>query len=199
MAWPPPGLDKWRLARRVAVGLAAVARAAGDPVALATPGERAPRVLPPRTRAGVLGEISRALDELAPGGEGSLAAAMRALGGCARLVVVADFLGEEEALLQLAREHIAAGGEVHAVHVVAREELDPPGRAILATDPERPEVRRALADATREGYLSAFRAWRESLARTWRVAGATLTVARTDEPAERVVRRVVGGGAEPAA
>ena len=197
MAWPEPELDKWRLARRVAVGLAAVARAAGDPVALAVPGDAAPRVLPPRTRAGVLGEIARALDDARPG-SGSLVEAARALRGCTRLVIVADFLGEEEALLHLAREQIAAGGEVHAVHVVAREELDPPARALLATDPEHPGVRRALAESTRAGYLEAFRAWREGLARAWRVTGATLTTARTDEPAEHAVRRVVGGGAEGA-
>jgi uncharacterized protein (DUF58 family) len=192
MAYPEPGLDKWRLARRLAVGLAAVARAAGDPVALAIPGPAATRVLPPRTRAGVLGEIARALDDARPAG-GSLVDATRALRGCARLVVVADFLGEEDALLRLAREHIAAGGEVHGVHVVAREELDPPHRAILATDPERPELHRALADATRGAYLEAFGAWRDALGRAWRVAGAAMTMARTDEPAEHVVRRIVGG------
>ena len=195
MAWPEPDLDKWRLARRVAVGLAAVARAAGDPVALAVPDEGAPRVLPPRTRAGVLGEIARALDDARPDG-GSLVDAARALHGCTRLVIVADFLGEEDALLHLAREVIAAGGEVHAVHILAREELDPPARAVMATDPERPELQRALAERTRAGYLEAFGAWRESLARAWRVAGATLTPARTDEPAEHIVRRVVGGVAE---
>jgi uncharacterized protein (DUF58 family) len=196
MAFPEPSRDKWRLARSIAVGLAAIARAAGDPVALAVPGPSAPRVLPPRTRAGVLGEIARALDESRPAG-GSLVDAVRALRGCARLVVVADFLGEEEALLRLARAHIAAGGEVHAVHIVAREELDPPHRAMLATDPEHPAVRRALADSTRDAYRQAFAAWRDSLGRAWRVAGATMTVARTDEPAERAVRRIVRG-AEPA-
>jgi uncharacterized protein (DUF58 family) len=192
MAFPEPGLDKWRLARRIAVGLAAVARAAGDPVALAIPGPAGARVLPPRTRAGVLGEIARALDDARPSG-GSIADAVRALRGCARLVVVADFLGEEDELLRMAREHIAAGGDVHAVHVVAREELDPAHRAILATDPERPELHRALADATRDAYLSAFGAWRDALGRAWRVAGGTMTLARTDEPAEHVVRRIVGG------
>ena len=45
-----------------------------------------------------------------------------------RIAIVSDFLGDAEALLRASHERIIGGGEVDAVHVVAREELDPPRR-----------------------------------------------------------------------
>ena len=62
---------------------------------------------------------------------------------------------------------------------------------VLARDlPEAPELRRALVEATRAGYVETFAAWRAGLARTWRDAGAGFTEVVTDEPAEHAVRRI---------
>ena len=69
------------------------------------------------------------------------------------LVVISDFLGEArnaEAAMRLAA---AAGAEVFAVHVVADEELDPPERTFMATDPERSDVRRAMSEAEPGGQV----------------------------------------------
>jgi hypothetical protein len=77
------------------------------------------------------------------------------------------------------------------VHVVAAEELDPPRRAVLAVDPERPAVRRALVDANRDAYLAAFAEWRSAAARRWREAGAAFALASTAERADVLVRRIV--------
>jgi hypothetical protein len=88
----------------------------------------------------------------------------------------------------------AAGADVHAVHVVAAEELAPPAGALLLEDPEAPTRRRPLdGGAVRREYEAQFAAWRAELARTWRDAGASYTLVRADQPAAREVRRVIQG------
>ena len=61
---------KWRAACAVAVGLAAVAYAAGDPVGLVVADGAGARVVAPRSRRGVVFEIARALDATTPAGAG---------------------------------------------------------------------------------------------------------------------------------
>jgi uncharacterized protein (DUF58 family) len=191
MAFPTATLAKWHTARRLAVGLAAVAHADGDPVGLVVPAAGGVRRLPPRTRRGVVAEVARTLDGVEPGGSASVGAALGGGPAHARVAVVSDFLGDEEGILRGARQWLAAGGEAHAVHVVAREELEPAELGILATDPEDASVRRPLVEASRAEYVAAFAAWRERLARLWRDAGGSYTMVVTDEPVERAVRRVV--------
>ena len=94
-------------------------------------------------------------------------------------------------MLRAASVHVVAGGEVHLIHIVAREELDPPRRAILAADPEEPTLQRLLADSTRRGYLEAFGEWRTSMAQRWRAAGASYVEVAADEDAAHAVRRIV--------
>ena len=191
MAFPDPGFGKWRVARQVAVALSAIVHADGDPVGLmiAEPGD--PRGLAPRSRRGVTAEVARLLDATPPRGSVALGRAVAAARVSGRVVIISDFLGDGEAVLRVAREQIVAGGEAHAVHIVSRDELDPPPRAILAADPEDEAVRRPLADRTREAYRSAFSQWRAALATDWRGAGASYTMIRDDEPADRAVRRIV--------
>jgi hypothetical protein len=83
------------------------------------------------------------------------------------------------------------GAEVYAVHVVAREELDPPAQALLVSDPENAQLRRPLTAETRRDYLNAFGAWRDDLRREWVAAGAVYTMVSTEEPADRAVRRII--------
>jgi len=194
MAYPSESHEKWRLACALAVGLAAVAHASGDPVGLLVPTPSGARRLAPRTRHGVVGEIARALAEVRPEGAHALAPLLAPLASGGRLVIVSDFLGEsdgEDALRSAAAAYAAAGGEVYAVHVVAAEELDPPRRAVLAIDPERPALRRALVDANRAEYVAAFAEWRASTARCWREIGASFVSVSTDERPHVAVRRVV--------
>jgi len=91
-----------------------------------------------------------------------------------------------------AGEVAAAGGEVHAIHIVADEELDPPARSILAVDPEDASLMRPLVADSRAAYLERFAAWRTELSASWRAEGLSYTLARVSEPASRVVRRVAG-------
>ena len=190
MAFPLATQGKWEQACRIAIGLAAVAHSAGDPVGLVVPGEKGVAALPPRTRRGVIAEAARLLETVVPAGSASLVPALALVKPTQRVVLISDFLGEDDRLLRAARERIAAGADVLAIHIVAREELDPPGAAIIAIDPERAELKRSLVDETREGYRSAFATWRAELARAWREAGVAFFEVPSDEAADHAVRRI---------
>ena len=192
MAYPDRTLGKWKAARDVAVGLAAVAHTSRDPVGLVVVSGDGMRQLPPRTRRGIVGELARALGDVTPRGSRALAPAMSGIRSRIRVAIVSDFLGDADDLRRRAGEVAAAGGEVHAIHMVADEELDPPARSFLAVDPEDASVARPFVAEARPAYLERFGAWRTELAASWRAEGLSYTVARVSEPASRVVRRVAG-------
>jgi hypothetical protein len=106
------------------------------------------------------------------------------------VAIVSDFLGDEGDLRAAAAQLAAAGREVHVVHVVHADELDPPRGTSLLTDPEDPQLKRPITDSTLRRYLEIFGAWREQLARDWRMAGTYYTAVATTEPIARAVRRV---------
>ena len=190
MVYPADAASKWRHARRLAVALAAVAHAGGDPVGLMVTGQTVDR-LPARTRRGTVGEIARAVDAMRPGGPDRLADAISHGQVLDRTVVISDFLSDEDALIRAGRQLVAQGTELHAVHVIARDELDPPPGTYIAVDPERPALRRPFDDEMHTKYRERFAAWRDALADRWREAGAHYTAVVSDEPADRAVRRVV--------
>ncbi len=204
MAFPPDAADrdKWAQARRIALGLAAVARADGDPIGLMVAGGSAAgegaalRTLAPRSRRGVLAEIARVLGGTRAGGSAALAAALAEARTIQRLVVLTDFLGDADGLLRVAREHVVGGGEVYAVHIIADQELDPPRRPVTAVDPEDRSVRRALTEDTRDEYRARLGAWCDAIALAWRAAGAHYALVPTGEAADRAVRRITGGNRE---
>lgn len=190
MAFPAPAHDKWRTAALVALGLAGVAHAAGDPVGLIVAAGQGVRRAPPRTRRGALPELARILAAATPDGAPPLAPLLAGL-RAGRVAVVSDFLGDRDATVRALRALVAAGTDVHAVHVVAREELEPAG-TFLAVDPESREVRRPFDPGARERYRAAFDAWRRETARALRGAGATVTEVATGELPAHAVRRIAG-------
>lgn len=190
MAFPEDTFGKWRLAAEVALALAAVAQGQGDPIGLVVAGERGAYRVAARARRDVLGEIARVLGAVRPGGSPSLAPQLGAL-TTPRLAIVTDLLGDADALLAAARLHVAAAGEVHLVHVVARAELELPPRDRVVRDPERAEVERVADAEARREYAERFAAWRRETADAWRAAGASLTLVCDDEPPARAVRRIV--------
>ena len=196
MAYPEKTLGKWNHARRLAIGLTSIAHASGDPVAVAVVTDHGVVRTTPRTRRGVVAECARVVDDTTPHGPIELGDAMQHAQSARRLVVISDFLGDIDAMLKPARALLSEGGEVVAIHVVAREELAPAAEAILATDPEKAEVRRALTPDTASAYTRAFAEWRDWLAREWRAAGAQYEMTVTDESADRVVRRIARGERE---
>jgi uncharacterized protein (DUF58 family) len=190
MAFPSPDLGKWKLARELAVGLAAVAHAEADPVGL-TIASDSPMVFAPRARRSVLLEMMRALDSTAPSGSVDIAPLVSSA-RAARLVVITDLLGDADAMLAAAKLRVASKGEVILVHIVATEEIDPPEQALLAVDPEDPTMRRLLDGAMRSQYRERFESWMEEVAALSRSAGIRYVRALTDEPASHLVRRVAG-------
>src|SRR4051812_31456589 len=128
MAFPAPTLGKWRLASELAIGLAAVARSSADPVGLviARTGQSTQRA--PRARRGQIDELTRAIEVIEPGGDEALAPALVAAARTSgRIVVISDFLGDAADVIESAARAATSGREVHALHVVAAEEIDPSG------------------------------------------------------------------------
>ncbi len=201
MAYPEATLEKWHHARRIALGLAAVAHRGSDPVGLAVATERGAVRLPLRTRRGVVHEMARALRGVEPGGSPDLSGLLASLRGSGRLVIVSDMLsGKEDGadpILRTAAHFCAAGREVFAIHVLHPLELDPPARAMRVVDPERSDLRRPLVGASRRHYLERFAEWREMQASAWRQAGANYVQTRSDEPTAHAVRRIVRAEAAP--
>jgi uncharacterized protein (DUF58 family) len=191
MAFPIATNAKWMLAAQLGVGLGAVARNGGDPVGLVIAGEE-PLMLAPRMRRSVTHEIIRAVSAARPGGDTPLSPSVSIAaqtGG--RLVVVTDFLGDAGELLAVARRWVAAGREVHAVHVIAPEELDPSREALTVADPEAPGLRRALTSGTRDSYLAVFGAWRDRIAHDFSDAGVTYATAVVgEETPDHLIRRI---------
>lgn len=190
MDFPLATQGKWMQSCRIAIGLAAVAHAAGDPVGVLVAGAGGIARLAPRTRRGVIAEAARMLESVAPEGRATLLPALSLVRPSQRIVLISDFLADDDDLLRDARERITAGAEILAVHIVAREEIDPGPAAAIAVDPEQPELKRSLADETHEGYRDAFAQWRAELARAWRAAGAAFFEVATDEGADHSIRRI---------
>lgn len=192
MAFPVETAGKWALASSIAIGLAAVARSSADPVGLVISREGSSVQLPPRTRMGVIHEMIRAVAELEPGGREPLSpsfdAAVRVSG---RIVLITDFLGDAEDLLGNAARAVVGGKEVHALHVVAAEEIDLPKGMRLVSDPESPDVRRPLTGDARDAYAAAYSRWRDTIAHDWGDAGVayTMTIAGQEEP-DHLIRRL---------
>jgi len=192
MAFPEDTQAKWKLAVDLTLGLASVALSAGDPVGLLVAHRAAPPRTPARSRRGTLSEMAATLQGMQPANGVPLAPLLADARPGVRVVVISDFLGDEEQTRTSASALLAAHCDVHAVHVVAREELDPPSQAIRAMDPEEPSIVRPLDEGMRARYLANFAGWRQSVAASWRQAGATFSVVTTDEDPAMGVRRVIG-------
>lgn len=192
MAFPVATQAKWKLAAQLGVGLGAVARNSGDPVGMVIVRGDDPLVLAPRTRRSVTHDLIRAVSETRPGGATPLSPSVStAAQSAGRVVIVTDFLGDAAELLNVASRWVVAGREVHAIHIVAKEELDPSHESVMVSDPEMPDVRRPLVGEARDRYLETFGAWRDALAHDWSDAGVSYTLGVTgDETPDHLIRRV---------
>jgi hypothetical protein len=135
--------------------------------------------------------MMRALDATTPKGSTALASFI-ASARASRLVVITDLLGDFDDVLAAARLRVASRSEVIVVHIVAEEELDPPGDALLAVDPEAPAMRRILDGELRIAYRDAFTRWLDDSATALRAAGVRYVRAMTNEAAPHLVRRIAG-------
>ena len=192
MAFPTDTRAKWKLAVDLTLGLASVALASGDPVGLIVAHPHAPPRGPARSRRGTLSEMAATLGGIAPTGSEPLATFLADARPGVRVVLVSDFLGDEPAVRQSAGALLAAHCDVHAVHVVAQEELAPARQAIRAIDPENASIVRPLDEVMLSRYSANFAEWRRRIAASWRHAGATWTMVTTSEDPAMAVRRVIG-------
>ncbi|HEU4996376.1 MAG TPA: hypothetical protein VFT29_16275, partial [Gemmatimonadaceae bacterium] len=177
----------------IALGLTSVAIGDGDAVGISVATRAGEQIIPPRRRRDILhdaAELFQAID-VRKGGDASVAGALTRVVAEPRLVVITDFLGESERALAELRVASAAGSEVFAIHVAAEQELDPPSRTFTATDPEKPEFRRAMTSVNRREYLSAFASWRERIAGELHAMHAHYVLTSTAEPVRDAVRRIV--------
>lgn len=192
MNFPEGPGSKWALAQQLAVALVAVAHAGGDPAGVMVAGH--PRAtIQPRARRGVVAEVIRMLHDIPVAGanplSGCLSLSARAT---PRVAIISDFLGDLDETVRVGREIMASGRDVYALHVVASEEIDPPGPISLVSDPEADDLRRSVTSGTRTGYMRAFAEWREETAARWLASGAAYRVIITGaEPVGHAVRRIV--------
>jgi len=194
MDFPAEGdMSKWRMACAVAVGLAAVAHASGDPVGVLALHADGVLRMPPRTRRGTVREIARSLDALRAGGTSALASALMQIPVTARCVLVTDCLGDHAATIKNASVLAAGGAMLECVHIVAREELALPEGVFRAQDPEDAAVWRVTSPDVRTGYATSFDAFRAQVRDQWRALGAGYTEVSTDMAPARAVRVVVAG------
>lgn len=196
MDFPAGRQSKWHVASRFAIALAQVAHQSGDPVGLIIAGDDGPLV-PPRTRRGVVSEIASALDRTMPRGRSTLSTCLTRTELPSRVVLLSDFLDDDPDVLRAATAHQARGGEVLALEVIARGELEPSTSPFTAVDPEDAAIARPFAPAAAADYRGRFAEWRSATARRWRAAGARWIEIVTDEPVARAARRVVAPGMAP--
>jgi uncharacterized protein (DUF58 family) len=185
------GDTKWRQARMLCVGLAAVARAAGDPIGLIiVRGDGTRRVIP-RARGDVVREMMRVVDAQSVDGSPPLAPALEGLRGIDRVVVVSDLLGDADALINRGASLVARGVEVIVAHAIARAELTLGGDRAVAVDPEDAALRRPLSRSAHNAYQDAFGAFRTSMRNRWLATGARYVEVIDDQPPADAVRAVV--------
>ena len=192
MAFPEPTHAKWQLAVNITLGLASVALSSGDPVGLIVSHRSAPPRTPARSRRGTLREMTSILAAIEPSGAAPIAPLVADARPGARIVIVSDFLGDEGAMRVAAGALLAAHSDVHAIHVIAHEELEPSANAIRAVDPEDASIMRPLDETLRARYAANFSNWRSDTAAAWRHVGATWTAVTTGEDPAMGVRRVIG-------
>lgn len=185
------GDAKWRQARMLCVGLAAVGRAAGDPVGLVIARGDGPRRLVPRARGDVVREMIRVVDAMTVDGAPALTPLLEGLRGVERVVLVTDLLGDADALLVRGASLIARGVEVIVVHVVARAELGLGAERVVAVDPEDASVRRPLSRSAHRAYEVDFAAFRTSMRNRWLATGARYACIVDDQPPADAVRSLV--------
>jgi uncharacterized protein (DUF58 family) len=208
MAYPADGRtrSKWDMACQLAMGLVAVAHAAADPVGVLVATASGPLRLSPRTRRGTVADAARTLSGVRAGGGAGGGAGVGANNGDSRLapllatvaprsrvVVLSDALSDLDALLKTAASQVIGGTMLDFVHVVAREELDPPAGVHLARDPVDRAREAVLPARGRSSYTQNFAAFRADVAARWRAIGAGYREVCTDDDAARAVRAVIAG------
>lgn len=163
--------SKYVFSARLAAALAYVGLASEDAVRVGTLRDGTANVLPPKTGTGAIYPILDVFRGVTPSGRTGLAGALKSLAGSARgrgtLILLTDFWEDFErpaeaplpspGLLAALRMLGSRGQDLVAVHVLSREEVEPPQAGPLElTDSETGEkIEITITDAARDAYRSA--------------------------------------------
>jgi uncharacterized protein (DUF58 family) len=187
---------KFEAASRLAAAFGYMALASSERAQVVAAGEGIVREeTPVRGRNGLLG-LLRALSTITPRGGTDLSRALdtivRKSKRAGMLLVLSDFFDSGPLLTSISRA-VAAGHDVALVQVVAPEEIEPAYDGDWALeDAETGAVVEVTMDAAAlEAYALRFAGLCEELRQVARRHRATYVRARTDEPLEGVVRRIV--------
>lgn len=191
MRFPEGSEAKWQAACALVVALASIAQRSGDPVGAVIGAPHGAVTVRARTRIDVLAELVSALGAVRPDGAAGLAETLLPIPERARIVIVSDLLGDEDALRRACAVRGTAGGDVHVLHIVSQLELAPLRETRLVADPEEAVVVRPMDDEGRARYQARFDAWRAETARAWRLAGADYREVLAEDDMAQVVRRAV--------
>jgi len=140
-----------------------------------------------------------ALEAMVPGGRTDFRAAFAAplvrAKGRSLAILLSDFC-DPTGYPQAIRSLQSQGHQVHMIHVVAREELDPPDRGPFKLVDIETGARRpiALSPATVERYRVRFRAYCDELERFATEHELYYARVRSDEPLDRRVRDILRRG-----
>ena len=191
--------SKFEAARELAAAIGYIALANFDSLNVYVLGE-ALRVSSRRLRGkrSVFPLLS-ALEGVTPGGRTDFRSAfavplMRAKGR-SLCIVLSDFCDPTGYPMAL-RSLLSQGHQVHLIHVVAREELDPPERGTFKLVDLETGAKRsvALSTATVDRYRARFRSYCDELERFSKEHEVYYARVRSDEPLDRRVRDILRRG-----
>ena len=191
--------SKFEAARELAAALGYIALANFDSVSVYSLGESL-RVSVRRLRGKrSVFPLLGALEGLVPGGRTDFKAAFAAPlvrgKGRSLAILLSDFC-DPTGYSQGIRSLLAQGHQVHLVHIVAREELDPSDRGLFKLVDLESGARRsvAISPATVERYRERFRAYCDELERFSTEHELYYARVRSDEPLDRRVRDILRRG-----
>jgi len=190
----PPKIDA---AREVAAAVAYIGLVNFDTVSVYTMSEAVRAEKQFLRGKGAVFAMLEAIDGAKPGTRTdfrALAAPIQRLKGRSLVVVVTDFY--DRAYAEGIRALLSQKHQVHLIHVVAREELEPPerGRFFLVDLETQREREVTLGADTLERYRKRLREYCVELERFARDHELYYSRVRSDEPLERRIRDILRGG-----
>jgi uncharacterized protein (DUF58 family) len=187
------GPSKWSFASQLAASIAWLLLRQGDAAGLLVFDERPGFWLPPSAKRSQLEDLCAVLASRSPGGSTSVEAAVARIAETVHarslVVIVSDFLDDNEDLLALARILRRRGMEVVLFHVIDRAELDLPFEGLTRFEGLEGEGRLLVEpDDIRAAYQAAFEEHAARLVERARSGDLEYYRVVTDSPLEEVVR-----------
>jgi uncharacterized protein (DUF58 family) len=193
MAFPEPGLSKFRYASIVAASLAHLVISQGDAVGLMTMSDGTLAYVPARGGRPHMRSVITRIDRLEPGGqwqpERVIPRAAELLRRRGVVLVISDFYDAEDETRRALRRVMKSGHDVAMIQLVSPAETTFPYRGdVEFEDLESGERRLIDADAVRPSYRAAVADFVERIGRLALGDGIDYELISTDTPPERAVR-----------